>query len=96
MCGEKHCPHSDLSFSSAHTALPLAAAATASPAAGVSAASASAASSSSATSSGALTSSADVKPERLLRTWEVNFAYLEHGAKKNALVKLRAHLLPRR
>ena len=96
MCGEKHCPHSDLSFSSAHTALPLAAAATASPAAGVSAASASAASSPSATSSGALTSSADVKTERLLRTWEVNFAFLEHGAKKNALVKLRAHLLPRR
>lgn len=24
-----------------------------------------------------------------LRSWEVNFAYLEHGAKKNALVKLR-------
>ena len=24
-----------------------------------------------------------------LRSWEVNFAYVEHGAKKNALVKLR-------
>ncbi|XP_053688882.1 protein FRA10AC1 [Sabethes cyaneus] len=24
-----------------------------------------------------------------LRSWEVNFAYLEHGSKKNALVKLR-------
>lgn len=24
-----------------------------------------------------------------LRSWEVNFAYLEQGAKKNALVKLR-------
>ena len=24
-----------------------------------------------------------------LRSWEVNFAYVEHGEKKNALVKLR-------
>ena len=24
-----------------------------------------------------------------LRSWEVNFAYMEHGEKKNALVKLR-------
>lgn len=24
-----------------------------------------------------------------LRTWEVNFAYMEQGEKKNALVKLR-------
>ena len=24
-----------------------------------------------------------------LRTWEMNFAYIEHGEKKNALVKLR-------
>lgn len=24
-----------------------------------------------------------------LRTWEVNFAYQEHGERKNALVKLR-------
>ncbi len=23
-----------------------------------------------------------------LRSWEVNFAYMEHGEKKNALVKL--------
>lgn len=23
-----------------------------------------------------------------LKTWEVNFGYIEHGAKKNALVKL--------
>lgn len=94
VCGEKHCPRSDLSFAAAHTALPLAAAATAPPvAAGVSAASASSsAASSSATSSGASASTADAKPERLLRTWEVNFAYVEHGAKKNALIKLRAHL----
>ena len=92
MCGEKHCPRSDLSFSFAHTALPVtAAAATAPPAAAdASVASASSATSSSSATSGA--SSADAKPERLLRTWEVNFAYVEHGTKKNALVKLRAHL----
>jgi len=24
-----------------------------------------------------------------LRSWEVNFAYVEHGEKKNALVKIR-------
>ena len=27
-----------------------------------------------------------------LRTWEVNFAYIEHGEKKNALVKIRKYL----
>lgn len=27
-----------------------------------------------------------------LRSWEVNFAYVEHGEKKNALVKLREYL----
>uniref|UniRef100_A0A182QU22 Protein FRA10AC1 homolog n=1 Tax=Anopheles farauti TaxID=69004 RepID=A0A182QU22_9DIPT len=27
--------------------------------------------------------------KNVLRSWEVNFAYLEHGEKKNALVKLR-------
>ena len=26
--------------------------------------------------------------QRELRTWEVNFGYMEHGEKKNALVKL--------
>lgn len=26
-----------------------------------------------------------------LKTWEVNFGYMEHGEKKNALVKLRKH-----
>lgn len=25
---------------------------------------------------------------KLLRTWEVNFSYMEHGEKKNTLVKL--------
>ena len=24
-----------------------------------------------------------------LRTWEINFAYVEHGVKKNSLVKIR-------
>jgi hypothetical protein len=28
-----------------------------------------------------------------LKTWEVNFAYLEHGEKKNALVKLSKNSL---
>lgn len=28
-----------------------------------------------------------------LRSWEVNFAYVEHGEKKNALVKLRKFVL---
>lgn len=27
-----------------------------------------------------------------LRTWEVNFVYMEHGEKKNALVKLSEKL----
>ena len=36
-----------------------------------------------------------------LRSWEVNFAYMEHGEKKNALVKLSEYImgvliLPRR
>ena len=28
-----------------------------------------------------------------LRSWEVNFAYMEDGSKKNALVKLRKKLV---
>jgi len=28
-----------------------------------------------------------------LRSWEVNFAYIEHGEKKNALVKLRKSVI---
>ena len=27
-----------------------------------------------------------------LRTWEVNFGYVEHGEKRNALVKIRTSL----
>ena len=26
-----------------------------------------------------------------LKSWEVNFAYMEHGERKNALVKLRTY-----
>lgn len=29
-----------------------------------------------------------------LRSWEVNFAYLEHGEKKNALIKLSESVFP--
>lgn len=45
-------------------------------------------------SSAASSSKPTPTPERvrLLRTWEVNFAYVEHGVKKNALIKLRARL----
>ena len=31
--------------------------------------------------------------EEGLRSWEVNFAYMEHGEKKNALVKLSEYIM---